>query len=62
MIWLSEILIQDHELSSFVELKESVQKRAISGEIHFGLDVKPQFQDTPDDWEEVLENAFSSAR
>lgn len=62
MLWISELLLQSHDLESFEALKEAVQERARQGEIHFGLDVKPPFSDTPEDWEVVLENAFSSAR
>ncbi len=62
MLWLSELLMQDHEVSSFEELKERIRERARQGEMHFGMDVRPPFPDTPDDWEEVLESTFSSTR
>ena len=58
MLWLSEILIQDHDLTSFTELQEALQQRARDGEILFGIDVKPPFDDTPSDWEAVLESTF----
>ena len=58
MIWLSEILIQQHELQSFEDLKEALQQRARDGEVFFGIDVKPQFADTPQNWEETLESIF----
>ena len=58
MIWLSEILIQEHELESFEDLKDALQQRARDGEVFFGIDVKPQFADTPKDWEERLESIF----
>ena len=28
----------------------------------FRMDVRPPFQDTPDNWEEMLETAFTSIR
>jgi hypothetical protein len=58
MLWLSEILIQDHDLTSFTELQDALQQRARNGEVLFGIDVKPPFHDTPPDWEVVLESTF----
>ncbi|HEB80291.1 MAG TPA: sulfur relay protein DsrC [Chromatiales bacterium] len=61
MLWLSEILLQRHDLGSFDELVRAVQERARGGEMFFSMDVKPSFQDTPEDWEDRLESAFSTA-
>lgn len=61
MLWLSEILLQEHELVSFDQLLVSVKRRAGAGEMFFRIDVKPPFKDTPVDWEDRLEAAFSSA-
>lgn len=61
MLWLSEILLQEHDLTSFNQLVESVKRRAREGAMFFRIDVKPPFQDTPADWEDRLEAAFSSA-
>ncbi len=60
MLWLSEILIQEKDLETFDELKESVKRRARDGELFFRMDVKPPFPDTPADWEDKLEAAFTS--
>ncbi len=60
MLWLSEILIQEKDLETFDELKESVKRRARGGELFFRMDVKPPFPDTPADWEDKLEAAFTS--
>ena len=60
MLWLSEVLIQNPEMKDFEELKEELKKRAAAGELFFRMDVKPQFDDTPTDWEEKLEAAFTS--
>jgi hypothetical protein len=46
---------------SFEQLIESVKVRARNGAMFFRIDVKPPFQDTPNDWEERLEAAFSSS-
>jgi len=59
MLWLSEILLQEHELDTFDQLCEKIQERAAQGEMFFRMDVKPPFQDTPVDWEDRLEAAFA---
>jgi hypothetical protein len=59
MIWLSEILIQDHQLVNFDDLQLALKKRAQAGEVLFGIDIKPQFGDTPANWEIVLESIFT---
>ncbi len=61
MLWLSELLLQNHQLKSFEELKAAIRQRAKSGERFFSMDVRPPFQDTPEDWEERLESLFTSA-
>lgn len=60
MLWLSEILIQNPEMKDFEELKAEIKKRAAGGELFFRMDVKPQFDDTPADWEDKLEATFTS--
>lgn len=62
MLWVSELMMQEHEVTIFEELLKALVARAFDGEMHFGMDVKPPYSDTPDNWEEVLENTFSSAR
>ncbi len=58
MLYLSEILIQHPELESFEQLLPLVEERA-KGEMFFRIDVKPSFPDTPDNWEDRLEAAFT---
>lgn len=60
MLWLSEVLIQNPDLEDFEALKKELKKRAAAGELFFRMDVKPPFQDTPPDWEDKLEAAFTS--
>ena len=55
---LSEILLQHHELRSFEDLLPVVREAA-KQERFFRMDVKPPFADTPENWEDVLEGAFS---
>ena len=62
MLNLSDILISDHELISFDELADLVKARARAGEMFLNMDVKPPFKDTPADWQDKLEAAFTSVR
>jgi hypothetical protein len=62
MLWLSELLIQSYDLESFAALTEAVKARARDGEMFFRMDVRPPFPDTPEDWEDRLEAAFSTAQ
>lgn len=59
MFKLSEILLAHQEVESFDELIPLVQAVARSGERFFRMDVKPPYPDTPDNWEDRLEAAFS---
>lgn len=60
MIYLSEILIQNPGLKSFddlmVVITEVVKK---TNAIHLKVDIKPNYQDTPANWEDRIEGAFS---
>lgn len=58
MLYLSEVLIQNPEIGSFDELVEVIRARA-KGEMFFRMDVKPPFPDTPENWEDLLEAAFT---
>lgn len=59
MLYLSEMLIQHHELQSFDELISLLEKtKQESNERFFRIDVKPSFFDTPENWEDRLEAAF----
>jgi len=62
MLWLSEILLQGHDLESFAALERVITERAGDGEMFFRMDVRPPFPDTPEDWEDRLEAAFSAAQ
>lgn len=58
MLNLSEILIEHHEIDSFMQLLEVVRQGAQT-ERFFRMDIKPPFPDTPEDWEDRLESAFN---
>ena len=55
---LSNILVSNYELESFEELLELVREYARAGERFLKTDVKPEFPDTPPDWEDRIEAAF----
>ena len=61
MLYVSDILIERHDLQSFAELVDAV--RTCAGEERFlRIDARPPFPDTPENWEEVLESAFTAVR
>lgn len=60
MLYLSEVLMEGHAMESFKELCLSVSEKGKAGEMFFRIDVKPSFMDTPENWEEQLESAFTS--
>jgi len=65
MLSLSEILLAEgSNISSFEELKTSIQQTAITrGELFFNVDIEPPaFTDRPNDWHDQLNMAFESAR
>lgn len=59
MLKISDLLIAHQELDGFDELAALVTAMAARGERFFRMDVKPPFPDTPPDWEDRLEAAFS---
>jgi hypothetical protein len=60
VIYLSEILIQNPQLDSFDELCQAVREVAErSNAFHLKIDIKPNYGDTPGDWEDKIEAAFS---
>ena len=60
MLWLSEVMLQGQDIETFEELKVELQKRARGGELFFQMDVKPGYSDTPNDWQDKLEAAFTA--
>ena len=61
MAYISELLIANPRMTSFAELEKAVVEAARKGEIHLYMDIKPEFPDTPRDWEVQLELAFYRA-
>ena len=60
MLHISDLLLQHREVETFEALIEVVKLRA-KDERFFRMDIKPPYPDTPDNWEMLLEAAFSSA-
>jgi len=58
MLYVSQLLLEHREVSTFSELIEVVKLRA-RDERFFRMDLKPPYPDTPQNWEMVLEAAFS---
>ncbi len=59
MIYLSELLIQNPELEIFDQLLQVIGQKAQQGEIHLKIDIKPNYPDTPSNWEDRVEGAFA---
>ncbi len=59
MLYLSTIIIEEKGIETFDELLKIVKEKAKNGEIFIKLDLKPPYPDTPKDWEEKIESAFS---
>lgn len=61
MATLSELIIGHPEISSFADLEDIIARIAGAGEIHLYLDIRPEYVDTPRDWQQRLEIVFYRA-
>jgi|TARA_B100000902_G_C26454636_1_gene502477 hypothetical protein len=59
MLYLSTVIIEEKDIETFDELLTIIKERAKNGEIFIRLDLKPPYPDTPKNWEEKIESAFS---
>ena len=59
MFYLSDVLKTQHDLDNFTDLLEIVRNKAREGELHMDVDIRPPFQDTPKDWQNQVEMAFT---
>jgi len=59
MLRVSDLLLEHREVETFAELLERVKLRA-HGEFFLMMDLKPPYPDTPLDWEDALEAAFTA--
>ncbi len=62
MLWLSEVLLQNPDLQYFDDLKDILNEHGKQGERFFRMDIKPPYFDTPSNWEDQLEAAFTAIR
>ena len=58
-VMISDIIIQHPEINSFQALLEAVRGISSNKMIFLNFDVKPDFRDTPRDWQWQLEGAFT---
>ncbi|MBT3187164.1 MAG: sulfur relay protein DsrC [Candidatus Thioglobus sp.] len=59
MLLLSEVMIANPQVDDFESLVETLKAISkASDERFFRMDVKPDYTDTPDNWEDRLEAAF----
>ena len=52
--------MSQHDMTTFEELIEYVKQRAKDGEMFIEVDLKPNYPDTPDNYQDALEVAFTS--
>jgi hypothetical protein len=57
---ISDMIIAHPEINSFSGLEELVKEAARHGAIHLNFDLKPEYPDTPRNWQDRLETAFLS--
>jgi hypothetical protein len=55
---LSDVIIQNPDVESFDSLVAAIRRRAGAGECLLEFDVKPDYRDTPRNWQWQLEAAF----
>lgn len=56
---LSDIIIQHPEVDSFRDLMKVVRSMQSDDVLFLNFDIKPDYQDTPRNWQWKLEAAFS---
>jgi hypothetical protein len=61
-IRISDIIIQHPEINSFVELLNAVRGITSDNMLFMEFDLKPDFRDTPRDWQWQLEGAFAGGK
>ena len=58
MASLSDLIISHREVESYLDLEKLVEAAAHDGMIVLHMDLKPDFPDTPRDWQKRLELVF----
>jgi hypothetical protein len=55
---LSDIIIQNPQINSFPELIEAIRAMTSEHMLYLNFDVKPDYRDTPRNWQWQMEKAF----
>lgn len=55
---LSDIIIQNPQINSFPELLDAVRNMTSEDMLYLNFDVKPDYRDTPRNWQWQMEKAF----
>lgn len=61
-VLISDIIIQHPDINSFTELMDAIRGISSNQMLFLNFDVKPDFRDTPRDWQWQLEGAFVGGR
>jgi len=61
-VMISDIIIQHPDINSFSQLLEAVRGITSDDMLFLQFDVKPDYRDTPKDWQWQLEGAFSGGK
>jgi len=56
---LSDLIVSNPQLVSFADLLEAVGRHGKVGATMLEVDIKPDFPDTPKNWESQIETAFT---
>ena len=59
LVLLSDIIIRNSDLHTFQDLLATIRKHGGDGAILLRIDLKPDYTDTPRNWEMQLEAAFT---
>lgn len=55
---LSDIIIQNPQINSFPELLDAIRAMSSEHMLYLNFDVKPDYRDTPRNWQWQMEKAF----
>ncbi|MCW8926945.1 MAG: hypothetical protein OQJ84_11825 [Xanthomonadales bacterium] len=59
---LSDIIIQNPDINSFPELLDAVRGMTSEHMLYLNFDVKPDYRDTPRNWQWKMEKAFGDGK
>ena len=61
-VHISDIIIKNPGINSFTELMDALRDITSDDMLFLDFDVKPDYRDTPRDWQWQLEGAFAGGR